>query len=436
MGKIVRRVLLLVFLMLSAVCGVVDGPALAAEVFLGITRSEADRVPASLIRVDAPLTLTGQAGEVRAVLEADLRRSLVFRIVDPPSMSGVLTVKDLQPVLIKKIGAHGIGAVIWMALDARGGGVVLEGRVYDGGSGSLIIGKRYIGETKILRMMVHRFSDEVVFRYTGERGIAETRIAYISKLTGAKELYLMDYDGFNPRRLTKDRSLNLSPEWSPDGRWITYTSYRDGNPDIFTLDLGTGQRWKIVDFPALNISPSWSPSGSHLAFASTQGGNLQLYLINRDGADLKQLTIGLGDSLSPSWSSTGQELAFVSNRGGTPQIYIIGRDGTNLRRLTFNGRYNTSPAWSPKKNWIAYTCQIERLMRICLITPDGTRQVQLTDGAGGQEDPAWSPDSRYLVFRSTQDSRGGDLYLMNVEAKEMERLTFNGAQNGSPVWSH
>jgi len=190
----------LAWVVIGISCGVGISPGWAAEVFLGITRSEATRIPASLVRLQASSTLAGQETEVREVLEMDLRRSLVFRVVRPPNMPEIQTAENPKPDLIKKVGTQGIEAVIWMTLGKRGEDLVLEGRVYDGGTGAMVMGKRYIGEPKIFRTLIHRFSDEIVFRYTGERGIAQTRIAYTTKLTGYKELYLMDYDGRNPRR--------------------------------------------------------------------------------------------------------------------------------------------------------------------------------------------------------------------------------------------
>jgi TolB protein len=427
-----KRAWFVVVLALSAVAVALG--AWSAEVHLGISRTETAPIPASLIRVEGTSTLRGGTSEVRAVLEGDLNRSLVFAMEPPPGIDGLIGNREPRPALIRKVGERGIQAAIWIFLEEKGPDIVMEGRVYDGASGARIFGKRYIGEKRILRRMIHRFSDEVVFRYTGERGISQTRIAYVSKISGAKEVYVMDSDGYSPRRVTADRSLALSPEWSPDGRWITYTSYREGNPDIFTLELDTGRRWKVVGFPGLNISPDWSPEGQWLSFASTRGGTLQLYRINRDGSGLTQLTRGLGDNLSPSYSPTGQEIAFISNRGGTPQVYLVNGDGASLRRLTYKGSYNTSPAWSPKGDWIAYTCQVEGSMRICLITPDGSHWEQLTDGAGEQEDPAWSPDGRHLVYRSTEASAGGDLFRISINGSQHERLTFNGAQNSNPVW--
>ena len=414
--------------------GAVDPVFGDSEVFLGITRSEGERVPISVVRIESEALTPTEVATIRSVLEGDLKRSLFFRVVRPPMLPELTAVSTPSADLLKRIGAEGIDGSAWLKAYKRGRDVVLEARVFDSASGQLVLGKRYIGDPDILRTVVHRLSDEVVLRYTGEKGVAQTRIVYFSNLTGNKELYLMDYDGFNPRRLTNDRSINLSPRWSPDAKWVTYTSYLDGNPNIYTLDLESGRRWRVIGFTGLNISPAWSPSGDRLAFASSKDGPSQIYIAAREGNALTKVTTDTGDSLSPSWSPTGSEMAFTSNRGGTPQIYIMAADGTNIRRLTFLGEYNTSAAWSPKGDWIAFSCQVEGRQRICVIRPDGSKTLQLTDGPGDDEAASWSPDGKHLAFRSTRSS-SGDIYMMNVDGTGVERLTFNGMQNSGPAWS-
>lgn len=406
----------------------------AAEVFLGVTKSEASRIPLGLLYVVTPPGEARYSSEVRSVLESDLRRSQLFRVIHPPLYPELASGEPPSAELIRKAGQQDLQVAVWISLARKGETITLEGRIYDGKTGQAVMGKRYAGESQVLRAVVHRFSDDIVFQYTGERGVAETRVVFTSILTGSKELYLMDYDGYNIRKITNDRGLNLSPKWSPDGNGITYTSYRSGSPAIYTLDMATGRLWKVIAFPGLNISPAWSPSGNELAFANSQEGPTQLYRVDREGKALQRLTVDQSDNLSPSWSPTGAEIAFTSNRGGGPQIYMMNADGTNVRRLTFSGDYNTSPAWSSKGHAIAYTCRVDGRLRICAISPDGSKLAQLTDGPGEDESPTWSRDGKHLIFSSTRLS-SGDLFMMNADGTEMERLTFNGAKNNGPAWS-
>ena len=123
----------------------------------------------------------------------------------------------------------------------------MDGFVYDSGSDEVVGGKRYVGSTSVVRLMAHRFADELVFRYTGEPGIARTKIVYVAEHGNARELFVMDYDGYEPKQITADGFLNLMPRWSPDRRVHRvhglsepkYAGYRhSGTGDRQALDTG------------------------------------------------------------------------------------------------------------------------------------------------------------------------------------------------------
>ena len=314
----------------------------------------------------------------------------------------------------------------------------MEGTLFESSRGE-VGRKRYVGSPEVVRHMVHRLADEIVFHYTGEQGIARSQIAFVSERDGAKELFVMDYDGYNRRRLTFDVSLNLAPAWSPDRRRLAFVSYRKGNdPRIEELDLITGARRPLVAFPGLNITPEWSPSGEELAFATSKDGNSEIYKVDKYGKRFERLTDHGAADLAPTWSPTGRELAFTSDRGGTPQIYLMSADGTNVRPLTYRdqqGSYNTAAAWSPKGDWIAYVCRDERrILKLCLISPDGQQWRQLTTGSSNDESPAWSADGRHVAFSSTRNGRR-DIYMINTDGTGLERLTTGGTSNEDPAWS-
>lgn len=143
--------------------------------------------------------------------------------------------------------------------------------------------------------MAHRFADELVFRYTGEPGIARTKIVYVAEHGNARELFVMDYDGYEPKQITADGFLNLMPRWSPDRRFIVFTAYRSRNTqDIDILELATGKRWTLVSMPGLNITPALSPDGNYLAFASSQDGNSEIYKLDTRTKTPQRLTVNQG----------------------------------------------------------------------------------------------------------------------------------------------
>ncbi|MCP9465074.1 MAG: Tol-Pal system beta propeller repeat protein TolB [Nitrospira sp.] len=419
----------------------------ATDVFLEATRPDFEKIPVGIVGIanvggaGASEGRMGVGARIEEVLKADLRRSQIFSLID---LSGLgLKAGELGPEphpAFKQAAELGASVVVWGKAGIKGEGnesdVNMEAYVYDVGSDEMVGGKRYVGPPSVVRLMAHRFADELVFRYTGEPGIARTKIAYVAEQGAARELFVMDYDGYDPRQITADGFLNLMPRWSPDRRFLVFTAYRQRNTQtIDIIELATGKRSTLVSQGGLNITPALSPDGNFLAFASSHEGNSELYRMDTRTKVVQRLTVHAAGDLSPTWSPSGRELAFVSDRSGGPQIFLMSADGTNVRRLTFEGDYNAAPAWSPRGNWIAYICRTpKKEYKLCLITPDGQKRVQLTTGPGVDDSPSWSPDGRHLVFSSTMDGKS-HIYMINVDGKDLERITHSGTYNSAPAWS-
>ncbi|MDE3034808.1 MAG: Tol-Pal system beta propeller repeat protein TolB [Nitrospirota bacterium] len=430
------RYLLIITLLLGAGLGAILESG-AADVFLEATRPDFQKIPIAVLGFRDGQLPDNPGARLTQVLKDDLRRSLIFSVTDPAKLGLTLDgAYGAQNVLFKQAADNGISVLVWGQVAARQPDLVLDGLIYDGVKQEAIASKRYVGAPSVLRQMAHRLADELVYRYTGEPGIAKTKIVFVSEQGGSRELYVMDYDGYGPRQVTADGFLSLMPHWSPDRRYLVFTTYRGRTrQDIDAIELATGKRATLVSMAGLNITPAFSPDGTELAFASSNEGNAELYKYNVRTKGLTRLTANNGGDLSPAWAPSGRELAFVSDRGGSPQIYLMSADGSNVRRLTFEGDYNAAPAWSPRGNWIAYVCRgQDRQYKLCLITPDGQKRVQITSGQGVDDSPSWSPDGRHLVFSSTAEGKS-HIYMINSDGADLERLTSGGAHHSAPSWS-
>jgi len=413
----------------------------AADVFLEATRPDFQKIPVGVLEFKSVMAPANAAERVAEVLKADLRRSQIFTVADLVKL-GIKVDEKLELLdgaqlpLFKQAADNGVAALVWGKMATRDANLVLDGYVYDGGTAELLIGKRYVGAPSTLRVMAHRLADELVSRYTGEPGIARTKIAYASDQRGGREVFVMDYDGYAPRQVTADGFLNLTPEWSRDRRSLVFTAYRNRrNQTIDLIELATGKRRTLVALAGLNITPSLSPDGRYLAFATSQDGNSEIYTLDTRTNELQRLTFQAAGDLSPFWSPSGRELVFTSDRGGGPQIYLMNADGSNVRRLTFEGDYNAAPAWSPRGDWIAFVCRSqEGQFKLCLITPDGQKRLQITTGPGIDDSPSWSPDGRHLVFSSMVNGQS-HIFMINRDGTEQERLTSGGTHHSSPSWS-
>ena len=423
-------------LVLSVCIGVVSAVAAQAQVIDRTLLGQSAQKLTIAIGGFAPFTLGSEdLGKLGAsVLNADLKFTTVFDVMEGSILPFDPTTVQLDQEKMTFPGLAGL-KVQFLAVaqvSSRGKEAVLEGRLFDVTGGREVFRKRYIGDPKYYRLIVHRYADDILFNITGEKGVAQTRIAYVSAVSRtAKEIYVMDYDGANPIMLTGNQSINVSPRWSPDGRVLAYTSYRNNNPDLMVLNFDSGRRDVLSSQRGLNITPAWSPDGQWVVLAMSVGTGTNLFLMPKGGGTPKPLTTGPAISVSPSFSPNGRQIAFNSDRGGTPQIYVMDADGANLRRLTFQGTYNSSPRWSSRGDKIVFMCRLGG-NQICLINPDGSDLRQLTS-AGANEDPAWSPDGRHIVFSSTR-AGSRSLFVMHADGSEQRRLTPNG-ETYLPDWS-
>ena len=329
--------------------------------------------------------------------------------------------------------AAGADLLVKSGYRVSGSTLTLEFRLYDVFKEKEIVAKRYTGNIRDLRKIAHTFDDQIMLAITGEKGPFTGKIAFVSNRTGNKEIYLMDYDGYNIQRLTRNGSINLNPDFSPNGREIIYTSYKRKNPNLYRRELFTGTEALISARRGVNITGAYSPDGKRIALTMSKDGNSEIYLIDTSGKQLARLTNNQAIDVSPAWSPDGSHIAFTSDRLGHPQIFIMNADGSGVRRLTTSGAYNDRPRWSPKGDRILY-CRMEgNGFHIYAINPDSSGDTRLTS-EGSNEHPRWSPDGRFITFSS---KRGGKeaIYLMRADGSGQTKVSRGNAGDSHPTWS-
>ncbi|MCW7752748.1 DPP IV N-terminal domain-containing protein [Desulfobotulus sp. H1] len=348
-----------------------------------------------------------------------------------PVLEGIVTSK-IDFSVWKQQGVE-LLATIGFALD-EAGQLEMECRLFDVIQENLITGKRYRGPQGDYRRMLRLFAGEILFQVTGRQGLYESRLAFVSDATGYKEIYTCDYDGTGVRQETRDQSIALSPAWSSDGNWLAYTSYKEGNPDLYIRHLAGG-RGTVVSKPGLNVTPAWVPGAFQLAATLSFEGYQNIYMLTGNGKVIKKLTHSWDIDVSPAFSPDGKQMAFVSRRSGSPQIYVKDMDSDQVRRLTFEGNYNTSPAFSPDGMHIAFVgMRRGEGINIYRMDLEGGRVVQLTHNSGDNEDPTWSPDGSLIAFASSREG-AFRLYVMTAYGTDQRRLFFMPGTQTTPRWS-
>jgi TolB protein len=371
--------------------------------------------------------------EVEKTLAQDLTISDLFYVMERvklPQQEVYITEDTVDFGAWKNSGAE---FVLSVGCKGERDAVSIEFRLFDAIQSVYVAGKRYRGSPGEIQVMLRKLADEVVQQLTGERGIFQTKIAFVTDRTGNKEIALIDVNGRTETMITHNGSINISPDWHPDGRSLLYTCFQRRNPDLYQVFLSTGSSLLLSAVPGPNATPAWSPDGRRIALMMRGENNTEIYLLNQQGKDPSLLTRSWDNKASPAWSPDGKQIAFVSDRSGSPQIYILDLATRKLRRLTYEGGYNCSPAWSPKGDRIAFARQEEGRFHIYLIRPDGTDARRLTK-EGNNENPSWAPNGRHLVFAS---KIGGsyDIYIMTADGGGPWKLTASESNETEPAWS-
>jgi len=180
-----------------------------------------------------------------------------------------------------------------------------------------------------------------------------TRIAFVRAMDGNPEIYVVNANGSNESRLAFDPGVDVSPDWSPDGR-IFFTSNRDGKRDIYSLKPDGSAVARFTTTGA--TSPAWSPDRTRIAFVTASPNHwLQVFVADANGGNVTMVTKDPVSSFGPCWSRDGAGIAFaIDNLGVVSNIFEIDLDGSHRRRLTAGPKIDTRAAISPDGSKLAF----------------------------------------------------------------------------------
>ena len=386
----------------------------------------------------AVLPISGPQGDsLRTILERDFDFSDRLAVITLTSADGELLssaapgTATLNYPVFAKIGA---AAVLQATPTANGG---LHVALHDVGASRVASIDDYVLPKPELsrewRHAVHGIADAIEETITSQRGIAQTRVAFIR----SNIVRIIDSDGEMEQSIPM-LGAALSPSWNPAGTVIAYNTF-GADSRIVLHDLKTGKNRDLgSQRNTTYTTPVFTPDGKYLAYGHASEQGTDLYVMPLDGdAFPRRLTVGRGSvSVQPSFSPDGNRIAFMSDRMGPPQIFIMDADGTNTDMFTNfdfgDQNYRASPDWSPDGRQVTFQTRIDNRFQIFSMSPRDRQPKQLTS-EGENEDPSWSPDGRHIVFVS---SRSGtrQLWVLDTESGRLRQLTQVGGAR-LPAWS-
>ena len=408
----------------------------AVDVYINITGGGGKKLNIAIpdFSVIAGTDSTAIAPMLASVAGADLTFSGLFSVV---AATGSIPAANAEA--LKKswtdFAAAGAHAGVHGLLALRGPRLEADMRLYDLTTPEfrLIASKKFDVAAEQPRRLAHKIADEIVLQFTGELGIADTKLAYVAGARGVKEIQIADYDGAGARPLTRNGSLNLMPVWSPDTRSLAFTSFKGGYPDLYrAFPFERRPDQTLAAFTGINSSPGFSPDGRSIAMTLSKDGNPEIYVLTLATGAFRRLTRHQGIDTEPSWSPTGRDIAFISDRLGVPHLFVMDTEGGNVRQLTFAG-FHTQPRWSPKGDAIVYTMR-QGAHDLWAINADGSNARRLTSGPGDNQGATWAPNGRHIAFQSNRLG-SWQIFSMLTDGSEQAPITRGPGEFTSPSWS-
>jgi TolB protein len=298
------------------------------------------------------------------------------------------------------------------------------------------------------RRIAHKISDTVYRGLTGKPSIFHSVIVFVSDIYSSKnksikELFIMDFDGGNVKRLTFHRGTVISPSISHDGKRILYSLIhgdisRDRNINLYVYDVDTKKSSLVSSRKGLNSGAIFMPDNDEIALTLSTGGNADIYVMNLKTKKTRRITKHYGIDVDPSISFDGSLMSILTSRSGKAMIYTLDPSGVekSVKRISFIGDFNATPRFSPDGKEIAFSSWLDNRFDIFRINADGTGLSRLTKNFGSNEDPTYSNDGRFIAFSSqrvlSKKKAVQDIYIMDRDGEIIGAVTKNFGNCISP----
>jgi len=256
-------------------------------------------------------------------------------------------------------------------------------------------------------------------------------ITFTSNRDGNWEIYVASTDGQSQRRMTFHNATSIDPVWSPNGVNIAYTSNYQGNLDLYMFNVQTGHETRLTTGSSVNNNAAWSPDSQSIAYEVVKNGRSQIYEANVATHKTTLLSDGQGSDVNPTYSPTGKQIAFISSRNSIETtLYVMNRDGSKAQAISQTGLSALNHSWSPDGTLIAYQAQKGSDLGVYVYQFATGKTRRVTDTQSANYAPTWFCHGNTLVFTSDVN---GNPNLFSVAALPIDAASIDVANEATQL---
>lgn len=437
-----------VFLFLISFTSFADGLTLVAV-------GEAEVMAEKVVVREPYLNGSFSASEVTAMndMATLLRNDFSFyKKIFSVQIPGKNPLKSFESLNFTDLKSKAVQYLLRIEFSKSGSSISFNYEAWDSLKGEKIYSQEGSFSEAKMREIGHDLSDKTYQKITGKKSIFNSKIVFVSDVYSKKgrdkttELFIMDFDGNNMKKLTSHGGVVLSPAFSHDGRKILYSLIntkvsKTRNVALRMIDLDSGADTLISNRAGINSGAVFMPDGNSIALTLSHVGNAEIFVMNLQTQALTRLTQHYAPDVDPSISVDGTLMTFLSARPGKPMIYTMDPRGEerDVKRISYVGRFNATPRFSPDGKEIVFSSWLDERFDIFRINSDGTGLSRLTKDFGSNEDPTYSNDGQFIAFSSQRvistRSAVQNIYIMDREGEVIGQITKNFGNCITPRWS-
>ena len=322
--------------------------------------------------------------------------------------------------------------------------------LYNVNSQKRLLKKTYKAKSFQTDELIDLLSNDIIKKITGRKSVFGSQITAVRSMGQfKKELFVMDWNGKNSKRISYHNSIVMSPTWSRQKDKIAYSTFvinKKLKSRVIALFLYhfKQNKTKLLSYQSHSVlSSDFFPKGQNILLSRSFGkGYSDIFKFNIKNSIFVPLVSGGKRSINVEariHPQTGH-LLFSSDRKGRTSIYTANSRGKNIKKVTRLGNHNSHPDWHPYKREFVFSAWSQGRMDLFLSSQEGSSVRRLTslrkkNGSwANSQSPSFSPDGRFVVFSSNVSGQY-QLYILNIKTLSIERITFDRHNYSTPKWS-